>query len=75
MSFKDMWQARYPGAYYHVMDAYKTSTTTQEYILPGGSVAWSFIIKLSTLAITCCARAGSFFLLTQVAQRLLSLQA
>ena len=20
MSFKDMWQARYPGAYYHVMD-------------------------------------------------------
>ena len=23
MSFKDMWQARFPGAYYHVMDAYK----------------------------------------------------
>ena len=23
MSFKDMWQARYPGAYYHVVDAYK----------------------------------------------------
>ncbi len=25
-SFKDMWQARFPGAYYHVMDAYKIST-------------------------------------------------
>lgn len=23
MSFKDMWQARFPGAYYHTMDAYK----------------------------------------------------
>ncbi len=23
ISFKNMWQARYPGAYYHVMDAYK----------------------------------------------------
>ena len=23
MSFKDMWQTRFPGAYYHVMDAYK----------------------------------------------------
>lgn len=23
MRFKDMWQARFPGAYYHVMDAYK----------------------------------------------------
>ena len=23
MSFKHMWQARFPGAYYHVMDAYK----------------------------------------------------
>ena len=25
MSFKDMWQARYPGAYYHVMDGSKIS--------------------------------------------------
>ncbi len=23
MSFKDMWQTRFPGAYYHTMDAYK----------------------------------------------------
>lgn len=23
MSFKDMWQARFPGAYYHTVDAYK----------------------------------------------------
>ena len=23
MSFKDMWQARFPGAYYHTADAYK----------------------------------------------------
>ncbi len=23
MSFKEMWQARFPGAYYHTMDAYK----------------------------------------------------
>lgn len=23
MSFKDMWQARFPGAYFHTMDAYK----------------------------------------------------
>ncbi len=25
MSFKDMWQARFPGAYYHVMDGSKIS--------------------------------------------------
>lgn len=25
-SFKDMWQARFPGAYYHTMDAYKISS-------------------------------------------------
>lgn len=25
-SFKDMWQSRFPGAYYHAMDAYKISS-------------------------------------------------
>lgn len=25
MSFKDMWQTRFPGAYYHVMDASQIS--------------------------------------------------
>ncbi|MDE5577980.1 MAG: hypothetical protein K2J11_11410, partial [Oscillospiraceae bacterium] len=25
ISFKDMWQARFPGAYYHTMDAYNIS--------------------------------------------------
>ncbi len=30
MSFKDMWQARFPGAYYHTMDAYKIPQGTWE---------------------------------------------
>ena len=28
MSFKDMWQTRFPGAYYHAMDAYKIPQST-----------------------------------------------
>lgn len=35
MSFKDMWQARFPGAYYHTMDAYKIPQGTwQRYDFP-----------------------------------------
>ena len=30
MSFKDVWQARFPGAYYHTMDAYKIPQGTWE---------------------------------------------
>ncbi len=30
MSFKDMWQTRFPGAYYHTMDAYKIPQGTWE---------------------------------------------
>lgn len=30
VSFKDMWQSRFPGAYYHVMDASKISQGTWE---------------------------------------------
>lgn len=30
ISFKDMWQTRFPGAYYHVMDGYKISQGTWE---------------------------------------------
>ena len=30
MSFKDMWQRRFPGAYYHTMDAYKIPQGTWE---------------------------------------------
>lgn len=30
MSFKDRWQARFPGGYYHVMDAYKIPQGTWE---------------------------------------------
>ena len=34
-SFKDMWQARFPGAYYHTMDAYKISSGSwQRYDFP-----------------------------------------
>ena len=30
ISFKDMWQTRFPGAYYHVMDGHKISQGTWE---------------------------------------------
>ena len=35
ISFKDMWQTRFPGAYYHTMDAYKISQDAwQRYDFP-----------------------------------------